>query len=139
MNKGLLSSNSAEWATPTEFYKTLDKEYSFTLDPCATEENHKCDKYYTIKENGLIQDWKNERVFCNPPYGREISKWIEKAYNENKQNGTFIVLLLPARTDTKWFHNFIYEKHETIFLKGRLKFNDSKNSAPFPSMLVIMK
>lgn len=139
MNKGLYSSNSFEWATPTEFYNKLDGEFHFTLDPCATDENHKCDKYYTIKENGLIQNWKNERVFCNPPYAREIPKWVEKAYNENKYNGTFIVMLLPARTDTRWFHNYIYEKHEIRFLKGRLKFNDSKNSAPFPSMLVIMK
>lgn len=80
-----------------------------------------------------------ERVFINPPYGREISKWIEKAYYENKINNTFIVMLLPARTDTKWFHNFIYKKHEIIFLKGRLKFNDCKQSAPFPSMIVVMK
>jgi site-specific DNA-methyltransferase (adenine-specific) len=76
-------------------------------------------------------------VFCNPPYGREISKWVEKAYNENKK-GTFIVMLLPARTDTKWFHNYIYKKHKIEFIKGRLKFNDGKQSAPFPSMLVIM-
>ncbi len=78
------------------------------------------------------------RVFCNPPYGREIYKWVEKAYIENK-NGTFIVMLLPARTDTKWFHEFIYKKHEIRFIKGRLKFNDGKENAPFPSMIVIMK
>ena len=138
MNEGLFSSNTSEWATPIEFYKMLDSEFNFTLDPCSTEENHKCKKYYTKKENGLIQSWENEIVFCNPPYGREIAQWVEKAYNENLK-GTKIVLLLPARTDTKWFHNFIYEKHEIRFLKGRLKFNDSKNSAPFPSMVVIMK
>ena len=76
-------------------------------------------------------------VYCNPPYGREISKWIKKAYEENLK-GTKIVLLLPARTDTKWFHEYIYNKHEIRFIKGRLKFNDGKNPAPFPSMLVIM-
>ena len=85
-----------------------------------------------------MQSWSGYRVYCNPPYGREIGKWVEKAYNENK-NGTFIVMLLPARTDTKWFHNFIYKQHKIEFIKGRLKFNDGKNSAPFPSMIVIMK
>ena len=79
-----------------------------------------------------------EKVYVNPPYGREISKWVEKAYYENKK-GTLIVMLLPARTDTKWFHNYIYKQHEIRFLKGRLKFNDGKQGAPFPSMLVIMK
>ena len=132
-----MSSNTDEWATPREFYKELNKEFSFTLDPCATHENHKCEKYYTKQDNGLTQTWGGEIVFCNPPYGREISKWVEKAYNENL-TGTKIVMLLPARTDTKWFHNYIYKKHEIRFIKGRLKFNDGKQSAPFPSMIVIM-
>lgn len=138
ITKGLMSSNSVEWATPAEFFYKLNDEFHFTLDVCATDENHKCKKYFTKKENGLNQDWKNEIVFCNPPYGREIYKWIEKAYQENKK-GTKIVLLLPARTDTKWFHNFIYNQHEIRFIKGRLKFNDCNVPAPFPSMVVIMK
>jgi len=78
------------------------------------------------------------RVYCNCPYGREISKWVKKAYEENKK-GVFVVMLLPARTDTKWFHDYIYNQHEIRFIKGRLKFNDGKQSAPFPSMLVIMR
>ena len=78
------------------------------------------------------------RCYCNPPYGREISKWVEKAYSENKK-GVLVVLLLPARTDTKWFHEYIYKKHEIRFIKGRLKFNDGKKSAPFPSMVVVMR
>lgn len=138
INKGLMSSNSNEWATPLKFYQELDKEFHFTLDSCATDENHKCTKYYTILDDGLSKSWNNERVFCNPPYGKEISKWVKKAYEENKK-GTFVVMLLPARTDTKYFHEYIYNKHEIRFLKGRLKFNDSKQSAPFPSMIVIMK
>lgn len=138
INKGLMSSNSIEWATPIEFFYELNKEFHFTLDPCSTDENHKCKKYFTIKEDGLKQSWKDEIVFCNPPYGREISKWVEKAYKENK-SGAKVVLLLPARTDTRWFHNFIYNQHEIRFIKGRLKFNDCNVSAPFPSMLVIMK
>lgn len=137
ITKGLMSSNTDEWATPKEFYKELDNEFHFTLDPCATDENHKCDKYYTKSDDGLKQKWGGYRVFCNPPYGREIGKWVEKAYNENK-NGTLVVMLLPARTDTRWFHDYIYNQHEIRFIKGRLKFNDGKQSAPFPSMLVIM-
>ena len=138
LNKGMLSSNTDEWATPKLFYEELNKEFNFTLDPCATNENHKCKKYFTKEDNGLLKNWYGEKVFCNPPYGREISKWVEKAYQENKK-GTFIVMLLPARTDTKWFHNYIYKKHEIRFIKGRLKFNDGKQSAPFPSMVVIMR
>ena len=133
MNDGLFSSKTDLWSTPQEFYDKLNKEFHFTLDPCATKENHKCDKYYTKEEDGLLQDWDNETVFCNPPYGREIGKWIKKAHDSK----TKIVMLLPARTDTKWFHNYIYNKAEIRFLKGRLKFGDSKNSAPSPSMIVI--
>lgn len=138
INNGLMSSNSCEWATPKNFFEQLNKEFNFTLDPCSTKENHKCKKYYTINDNGLEKSWENEIVYMNPPYGREIIKWVEKAYNENLK-GTTIVCLLPARTDTKWFHNYIYKKHEIRFIKGRLKFNDGKQSAPFPSMVVVMK
>lgn len=138
INKGLMSSNTDEWATPIKLFEELDNKYHFTLDPCSTKENHKCKKYYTKEDNGLEKSWEGYKVYCNPPYGKEISKWVEKAYNENKK-GTFVVMLLPARTDTKWFHNFIYKKHEIRFIKGRLKFNDGKQAAPFPSMIVIMK
>ena len=133
-----MSSNTDEWATPIIFYQELNNKYHFNLDPCASNENHKCELYFTKQQNGLNQDWTGKRVFCNPPYGRQISQWVKKAYEENKK-GSFIVMLLPARTDTKWFHNYIYNIHEIIFLKGRLKFNDGKQAAPFPSMLVIMK
>lgn len=138
INKGLMTSNTDEWATPISFYQELDREFHFTLDPCSTKENHKCDKYYTKEDDGLSKSWGGEIVYVNPPYGKEISKWIEKAYNENLKGAT-IVLLLPARTDTRWFHNFIYKKHEIRFIKGRLKFNDGKQGAPFPSMVVVMK
>jgi len=138
INKGLMSSNTDEWATPKLFFEELNKKYNFTLDPCATNENHKCNYYFTKEQDGLKQSWSDQRVFCNPPYGREINKWVEKAYNENKNNNVFVVMLVPARTDTRWFHDYIYNKHEIKFIKGRLKFNDGKQSAPFPSMLVIM-
>ena len=138
INKGMLSSNTNEWATPKYFFEELNKEFNFTLDPCATKENAKCNKYFTEKENGLLQDWSGEVVFCNPPYGRKICDWVEKCYNENK-NGATIVMLIPARTDTTYFHKYIYQQHEIRFIKGRLKFNDCGSPAPFPSMLVIMK
>lgn len=135
----LFSSKSNEWATPQNFFDELNKEFSFTLDPCATAENAKCAKYYTEHENGLIQSWKNERVFCNPPYGRELYKWVEKCHNESQNGAELVVMLIPARTDTRYFHDFIYHKHEIRFIKGRLKFNEHSNSAPFPSMVVIMR
>ena len=139
MNTELMfSSKTDNWSTPQDFYNKLNDEFQFTLDPCASHNNAKCKKYYTEKANGLLQDWSNEVVFCNPPYGRQIKEWVKKCYDE-ALNGTRIVLLIPARTDTSYFHDYIYNKHlaEIRFIKGRLKFGDSKNSAPFPSMLVI--
>lgn len=132
-NKTMFSSLTDLWATPQDFFNKLNEEFHFTLDPCANDENHKCDKYYTEKENGLIQDWTNEIVFCNPPYGREIGKWVAKC----AESKCLSVMLIPARTDTRWFHQYIYNKSEIRFIKGRLKFGNSKNSAPFPSMVVI--
>lgn len=138
VNKALFSSNSDEWATPLDVYQNLDNEFSFNLDPCASEKNHKCDKYFTPEINGLTQSWKGYRVFCNPPYSK-IDKWVEKAYRETREDNTLVVMLIPARTDTKYFHNFIYQRSEIRFIKGRLKFNNSPNSAPFPSMVVIFR
>lgn len=139
LNKNLFSSDSDEWGTPINFYNELNKEFHFTLDPCASNTNHKCDKFFTKEQNGLLQKWDGETVFCNPPYGHKIQLWIEKCYKEHIQNNITVVMLLPARTDTKWFHNFIYNKSEIRFIQGRLKFNESKNSAPFPSMVVVYK
>ena len=140
MNTDLMfSSNSNEWATPQDFYEKLNEEFNFTLDPAADDNNHKCTKYFTEKENGLLQKWGGNTVFCNPPYGRQTSDWVKKAYEEAQEPNTTVVMLLPARTDTKYFHNYIYQKHEIRFIRGRLKFGDSKNAAPFPSMVVIMK
>jgi len=133
LNKSLFSSNSNEWATPQDFFDKLSKEFKFTLDPCATKKNTKCKKFYTVKDDGLSKAWSGEFVFMNPPYGREIGKWVKKL-SENKGVG-----LVPSRTDTKWFHEYVLGKAEIRFIKGRLKFGDSKNSAPFPSMLIIYK
>ncbi len=139
MEKCLFSSNSDQWATPKYIFDELNKEFDFTLDPCADAKNHKCEKFFTKNENGLAQDWGGMRVFCNPPYGREIYQWVEKSYHEGHKENTLVVLLVPARTDTKWFQDFVYHRSEIRFLRGRLKFGDSKNSAPFPSMIVIFR
>lgn len=139
LNKGLMSSNSNEWATPQAFFDVLNKEFNFTLDPCATPENAKCRKFFTVEENGLLQSWKGERVFCNPPYGKEIATWVEKCDKEANNGAELVVMLIPARTDTKYFHRYIYKKHEIRFIAGRLHFNESKQGAPFPSMVIIMR
>lgn len=138
MDKVLFSLTSDEWATPHDFFERLNSEFDFTLDPCATEENHKCERYYTKEQDGLSKSWGGERVFCNPPYS-QISQWVKKAYYEGTKDNTVVVLLIPSRTDTKYFHNFILNRSEIRFAKGRLKFGDSKNSAPFPSMVVIFR
>lgn len=139
MNKELMFSSKKDmWETPQNFFEELDREFNFTLDPCATPENAKCKKYYTVKEDGLKQDWQGETVFCNPPYGRAIRNWVKKCYQESRKPNTTVVMLIPARTDTIYFHEYIYKKAREIrFVKGRLKFGNSKNSAPFPSMVVI--
>ena len=137
MNTELMfSSKDQTWETPLELFNRLDKEFNFTLDPCCTEETAKCKKYYTPTENGLIQDWQNEIVFMNPPYGREISVWLKKAYEESL-NGSTVVCLIPSRTDTKYWHDYCMKASEIRFIKGRLKFGNSKNSAPFPSAIVV--
>lgn len=130
------SSKTDEWATPQDFFDKLDEEFNFTHDVCASKENKKRWMYYDKQMDGLSKDWNDKRCWMNPPYGREIGKWVKKA--SQIQNG-LVVCLLPARTDTKWFHDYIYNKAETRFIKGRLKFGGSKNSAPFPSMVVIFK
>lgn len=133
-----LTSNKEDWETPQALFNELNKKYNFTLDPCCTKENAKCDKYYTKEEDGLKQSWKNERVFCNPPYGRNISEWVKKCFEE-KDNAEVIVMLIPARTDTSYFHDYIYNKAKVEFIRGRLKFESGgvpSNPAPFPSMLV---
>ena len=138
MDAALFSSKSDEWATPDEIYQKLDAEFHFDLDPASTDENHKTDMYYTREQDGLKCSWGGYRVFCNPPYS-QIEKWVAKAFYEAHKDNTVVVLLIPARTDTRYFHNYIMHRSEIRFVKGRLKFGDSKNSAPFPSMIVIFR
>lgn len=138
-NDLMFSSNKMDWPTPQDFFNQLDDEFHFTLDPCADDQNHKCEKYFTVEQDGLLEDWACERVFCNPPYGRDVHKWVKKCYEEtHKGRCELVVMLLNARTDTIWFHEYIYHKADEIrFVKGRLRFGDHADRAPFPSMVVV--
>lgn len=136
----MFSSNTNRWSTPQDFFNALNEEFHFTLDPCADETNHKCDTYFTKEQDGLLQDWEGYTVFCNPPYGRkETGIWTKKCYEESQKPNTTVVLLIPARTDRASFHDYIYGKAEIRFVRGRLKFGDSKEPAPFPSMVAIFR
>lgn len=126
------------WETPQDFFDKLNEEFNFTLDPCCVPATAKCDRYFTPVEDGLKQDWSNETVYMNPPYGREIGKWMQKAYESCVMGGATVVCLVPSRTDTKWWHDYSM-KGEIRFIRGRLKFGNSKNSAPFPSAIVIFR
>lgn len=130
------SSETPEWATPPDFFRELDEEFGFTLDPCATAANTKCSRFFTIESDGLSQSWKGAVVFMNPPYGRGIGAWVRKAWEESVH--ATVVCLLPARTDTAWWHDYAMNG-EIRFLRGRLKFGGSKNSAPFPSAVVVFR
>ena len=134
----MFSSKSAEWGTPQDFYDKLNKDFGpFTLDPCSDGVNNKTPKYFTEKDDGLKQSWVRNRVFMNPPYGRAIKDWLKKAYEEGQKPNTTVVCLIPARTDTKYWHEYVMKAQAIYFVKGRLKFGDSENSAPFPSAVVI--
>lgn len=125
------------WATPEWLFKELDKEFGFNLDVCASPENAKCELYYTAEDDGLLMPWDGV-CWCNPPYGNRIADWLNKALLETG-NGVTTVVLIPSRTDTRWFHEYVLGRCEIRFIKGRLKFGGSKNSAPFPSMLCIYR
>jgi phage N-6-adenine-methyltransferase len=128
------SSKTDMWSTPQSFFTKYDEKYNFKLDVCASEDNAKCAKYFTETDDGLQQEWEGV-CWMNPPYGREIIKWMKKAY-ESSLNGATVVCLVPARTDTTWWHEYAM-KGTIEFIRGRLKFGNSKNSAPFPSAIVV--
>lgn len=139
ITSGIMSSNSDEWATPTALFNKLNEEFNFNLDPCADDKNHKCARYYTKEQNGLSKIWTgSDRVFLNPPYGKMIKHWVKKARQSWEDNGALVVALLPARTDTKWWLDCMASA-EIRFIKGRVKFGDGKNGAPFPSVIVIWR
>ena len=134
----MFSSKTGNWATPQEFFDKLDWRFGpFTLDPCASASNTKCANFYTEAEDGLSKNWEGFTSFVNPPYGRGIEKWIEKAYKESQKPNTTVVMLIPSRTDTRYWHDYVMKASEIHFIKGRLKFGDSANSAPFPSAVVV--
>jgi len=131
------SSERDNWETPQDFFDKLNEEFGFTLDVCAEDDTAKCEKYYTKKDDAFTKKWKGV-CWMNPPYGRGIGVWLEKAY-ETSQNESTVVCLIPSRTDTKWWHDYVMQAAEIRFVKGRLKFDGHKNSAPFPSAVVVFK
>jgi len=137
MDKVLYSSKNTDWETPQELFDHLNSFFNFDIDVCATEGNAKCKKFWTEDDDAFTKDWVGT-CWMNPPYGRGVYDWIEKAYNESKKHNSTIVCLLPARVDTKWWHNFCNDS-EHIFLKGRLKFSGNPNAAPFPSTIVVFR
>lgn len=137
INSGMMSSKTDVWATPQEYFDSINTEFNFTLDVCALPENAKCSRFFSPGDNGLIQKWDGV-CWMNPPYGRKIGVWIKKAY-ESSLGGATVVCLVPARTDTAWFHDYILNKAEIRFIRGRLRFSGSKVNAPFPCILVIYR
>ena len=137
--KVLYSSKEEKWATPQDFFDKLNDEFHFTLDAAASPDNAKCANYFTEEQDGLVQSWGGHTVWCNPPYCRKTGLWVKKAYEEHQRTGCTVVMLLPSRTDVRWFHDYILGKAEIRFIKGRLKFGGSKNFAPFPSIVVIYR
>lgn len=138
----LFSSNRDNWETPKNLFDELNNEFHFTLDAASDDFNAKCEKHYTINDDGLSQDWGGETVFCNPPYGRDAKKWAQKSYEESLKPGTTVVLLVASRTDTAMFHDWILGKAEIRFIRGRLKFTyrgQIQDNAPFPSLLAIYR
>ena len=133
----MFSSKTDLWATPQEFYDRLNRVFRFEVDVCALPENAKCQRFFSPDDDGLSQDWKGT-CWMNPPYGRDIAAWVKKAYESAKINGATVVCLLPARVDTRWWHEYCLAG-EVHFVRGRLKFGGSENSAPFPSAVVVFR
>lgn len=135
----MVSSKSNEWATPDNLFNELDRTFSFTLDPCSTDQNAKCKKHYTIDDDGLSKSWQNEVVFMNPPYGGHTRDWLQKAEDE-RHNGAVTVCLIVSATDRTYWHDIIDKSADEIwFMRGRVKFGGKKTTAPFASAVVIFR
>lgn len=131
------SSATEIWATPQDFFDRYHRIFNFEIDVCALPENAKCPVYFSPEQDGLAQDWTGV-CWMNPPYGRQIAQWVKKAYEAARSGAATVVCLLPARTDTRWWHDYcIFGEIE--FIRGRLKFGGCKNNAPFPNAVVIFK
>lgn len=136
----LFSSGKDDWETPPAFFTDLNREFHFTIDVAADEHNYKCERFYTERDDGLLQDWGGETVWCNPPYSRgQQDLFVKKAYEESRKPGTTVVMLIPARTDAARFHDYILGKAEVRFIRGRIKFVGAEHGAPFPSMVVVWR
>lgn len=133
------TSKTNKWETPQWLFDRLNRIFEFEIDVCADESNHKCAVYYTEEDDGLKQDWHGKKVWCNPPYGRQIQQWVAKAAETVKDNNSLVVMLIPARVDTSWYHDYISNNPQahTVFIRGRLQFGESHQNAPFPSMIVV--
>ena len=136
MNDAVFSSKSIEWETPQAFFDALNRRFGFSLDVCATRETAKCPHFFDKSMNGLAQSWASHRCYMNPPSGREIGAWVEKARREAEQ-GALVVGLLPARTDTKWWQEHVYGHADVRFVARRLKFGNAATGAPFPSAVAV--
>lgn len=136
IDPALYSSNKTDWQTPPDIFEPLHREFDFTIDAAASAENALCARYWTIEDDALSKSWAGERVWCNPPYGREQVDWIEKAA---QREADIAVLLIPARTDTAVWHDFIFPLAEVRFRRGRIKFVGAKSGSPFPSAFVIFR
>lgn len=132
----MFSSATDQWATPQTFFNEWNALFNFTLDVCADAQNAKCERFFDLEADGLKQDWSLDVCWMNPPYGREIGQWVKKAYSESRRGAT-VVCLLPARTDTAWWHDYVLPFAKVTFIRGRLKFGDATNSAPFPSAVAV--
>lgn len=161
LNRGMLTSDTEEWETPQPLFDAWHERFRFDVDVCSTHENAKCERHWTKEEDGLKQDWSGLRCWMNPPYGKYIAWWIRKARDSAVNGGALVVLLLPARTDTKWYHRYIYDRKESKrqgktvwrpwvkevdFMPGRREFKQGQtlgwveqNTAPFPSMVVVFE
>jgi len=137
LNNGLMSSDRGDWETPQDFFDALDAEFGFTLDAAASSHNAKCARYWTEEDDALVQRWKGI-VWCNPPYGRVVSDFVKKGFEE-AQKGATVVMLLPARTDTRWWHDWVMKAAEIRLVRGRLRFVGAKSSAPFPSAVAVFR
>lgn len=149
VNAGMFTSTTDDWPTPADLFDALDREFRFTLDPCASAANAKCANFFTKEDDGLSQEWAGS-VFMNPPYGREIGKWVAKAY-ESAEAGATVVCLIPARTDTAYWHDYVMRATEVRFIRSRLHFDNpvhqerkasgkaTAHNAPFPSAVIIFK
>ena len=137
LNGGLMSSDRGDWETPQDFFDALDAEFGFTLDAAASPLNAKCARYWTEEDDALIQRWEGV-VWCNPPYGRVVGDFVKKGFEE-AQKGATVVMLLPARTDTRWWHDWVMRAAEIRLVRGRLRFVGAKSSAPFPSAVAVFR